>query len=343
MRSAAHQRSNFIGFSRIARPIFEVSDEVPAILEYKDLIHIPTVNALYRRDGILIPESRRIHVDQSMISTKTSDSFWKKIHAIYPPEIEVPQNLDVVDQPVVLLGNNNGHFGHFLLEGLARMWAVLSGDVSPGEDRILITNGTPQAPFARQFFEPLGIGYDEISSPLVPTLYRNVKIVSPMINYTFRVNRRLPEVHRELSRRMKSDRRFDRPVFISRAGVRNGLHIFHGEDVLETEMSRKGFETVRPETLTFSDQMALFAKCPLIVGSIGSAFHNILFEPANGCVARIMMSSEDVGHRFLMVDAVCPGHMSWYLNVMPKFTKRGEAVTINIDAAREMMKKIGIL
>jgi capsular polysaccharide biosynthesis protein len=338
-----YKRSNFVGFPTVRPPVFSVSEGSPGITEHEDLVYIPTVNALYRLDGTIIPESRRIHFDQSMVAVKTSETFRKKMEGVYPSRVRVPKDLAIEDRPVVLLGNNTAHFGHFLLEGLARMWPILSGEVHPRNETILVTNSTPQASFAGKFFEPLGVLFADILSPSVPTLYRRVRVVAPSINHIFNINRQFAEVHRELAARMMSNRRFERPVFISRAGVANGIHVFHGEDVLEAEFVAKGFEAIRPETLSFPDQLSLFAKCPLIVGSIGSAFHSILFEPEHRNTVRVMMSPENVGHRFPMVDAVCRGHQSWYLNVMPAVTKRGQQVSINVDAAREMLRSIGVL
>lgn len=336
-----YERSNFVGFQRVGPPIFSVSEASPGITEYDDLVYVPSSNALYRLDGSIIPESRRIHFEKAMISVKTSETFTKKMEGIYPPVVDIPKDLAIEERPVVLLGNSTMHFGHFLLEGLARMWAVLSGDVDPREEIALFTNSTPQATFADQFFEPLGVR--NAIYPTVPTLYRRVRVVAPSINHIFNINSRFAEVHREIARSIMSERRFDRPVFISRAGVANGIHVFHGEDVLESEFVAKGFEAIRPETLSIPDQIALFARCPLIVGSVGSAFHSIVFEPEDGSHVRVMMTPANLGHRFPMVDAVCKGHQSWYLNVMPEVTKRGQNVAIDVEAAREMLKMVGVL
>jgi len=337
-----YERSNFIGFPRVGPPVFSVSEGTPGITGYEDLVYLPSANALYRLDGSIVPESRRIHFDDAMVFVKQSDVFKNKIEGIYPSKAVIPAELLIEERPVVLLGNSTMHFGHFLLEGLARMWAVLSGDVDLREEIALFTNSTPQASFASQFFEPLGVR--NALYPTAPTLYRRVRVVSPSINHVFNISRVLPEVHREISSRVvMSDRRFDRPVFISRAGVANGIHTFHGEDVLEAEFVANGFEAIRPETLSIPDQIALFARCSLIVGSVGSAFHNIVFEPEDGNHVRIMMTPANLGHRFPMVDAVCHGHQSWYLNVMPAVTKRGQQVSIDVDAARGMLKMVGVL
>jgi capsular polysaccharide biosynthesis protein len=337
-----YERSHFLGFPPVGPPIFSVSEGKPGITEYEDLVYLPSANALYRLDGSIVPESRRMHFDDAMVSVKQSDASKNKIEGFYPSKATIPSELLIEERPVVLLGNSTMHFGHFLLEGLARMWAVLSGDVDPKTELALFTNSTPQAPFASQIFEPLGVR--NALYPTAPTLYRRVRVVSPSINHVFNINSCLPEVHREIAGRViMSNRRFDRPVFISRAGVANGIHVFHGEDVLEAEFVANGFEAIRPETLSIPDQIALFARCSLIVGSVGSAFHNIVFEPDAGNHVRVMMTPANLGHRFPMVDAVCRGHQSWYLNVMPAATKRGQQVAIDVEAARAMLKMVGVL
>ena len=73
-----------------------------------------------------------------------------------------------------------------------------------------------------------------------------------------------------------------RRLYLSRAGIR--LRRTENEAEIEAALAARGFETVRPETLSHADQVRLFGEAKTIVATGGAALTNLLFAPAGATV-----------------------------------------------------------
>lgn len=69
----------------------------------------------------------------------------------------------------------------------------------------------------------------------------------------------------------------NRRVYLKRAGVRDLTNLREVESLLREE----GFETVRPESLTFYDQVKIFRESAILAGPSGAAFANMIFTRSN--------------------------------------------------------------
>ena len=65
-------------------------------------------------------------------------------------------------------------------------------------------------------------------------------------------------------------------------------------------LAKRGFEMVAPGTLSFRDQVALFASAEFIAGPHGAGLTNILFSPANAKVLEIFPVSKLKNTYFLL-------------------------------------------
>lgn len=70
-------------------------------------------------------------------------------------------------------------------------------------------------------------------------------------------------------------RRGDRRLYLSRAGT-NHRRVAN-EEAMTALLAARGFEAVRPETLTFDDQVRMFRDAGVIVGARGAGLTNMLF------------------------------------------------------------------
>lgn len=71
-----------------------------------------------------------------------------------------------------------------------------------------------------------------------------------------------------------------RRLFISRAKATYRQLL--NEEELTPELKRLGFEIVRPEELTFSEQVRIFSECAIVLAQHGAGLTNMLFAPS-GC------------------------------------------------------------
>lgn len=99
-----------------------------------------------------------------------------------------------------------------------------------------------------------------------------------------------------------------RRIFVSRRGMTNRRLV--NEAAVARFLQQYGFETCRPETLSFRSQVELFAQAEVVVSTHGSAFANILFAPSGLVVVDMIQPrmldwayvfwamSEELGHSY---------------------------------------------
>lgn len=82
-----------------------------------------------------------------------------------------------------------------------------------------------------------------------------------------------------------------RRLWVSRTRRRGfGQRRLLNEESIEAEFLARGFERVLPETLSFREQVDLFAQAEIIAGASGAGMANMIFAPAT---ARILMFVKD--------------------------------------------------
>ena len=66
-------------------------------------------------------------------------------------------------------------------------------------------------------------------------------------------------------------------IYLSRSQITEGLRTSINEDVLEEELSQRGFSILHPQDMTLSELIPALSRAVLVAGPVGSAMHNILF------------------------------------------------------------------
>lgn len=203
---------------------------------------------------------------------------------------EVPQRaqhreLDFLDEEVTYVGRFNPHFGHFLVEALPRYWATGLGLAPKG--RLLFHSTAhvgffPNHPFAKEIFGVLGLAEDSFVAPSVSTRFRSVLIPATSYRsqaYGHPVFRRLC---REIGERLLAGQNLlknTRPAWLSKTALTSGVSRFANEFLVEQVLEQAGVEIIYPESLTFTEQLRLFATRSIVMGTTGSAFHSAIFTP----------------------------------------------------------------
>jgi capsular polysaccharide biosynthesis protein len=170
------------------------------------------------------------------------------------------------------------HFGHLLVESLNRVWM---SSLPAGRTPIYVqTLGKELSPVAAQLFELAGI------RSLVRVVRHDTSFDSVILPESAFVHRvQAHTVFKQLYMRM-TDRALGRkrpsvtqqPLYLSRTGLSELQRTTAGEAVLEEALASSGFRIVHPERLALEEQIRLVNEHQVIVGSIGSAFHLLLFS-----------------------------------------------------------------
>lgn len=99
-----------------------------------------------------------------------------------------------------------------------------------------------------------------------------------------------------------------RRIFVSRAGLPGRRKLANAEE-LEAYFAEQGWDVIRPETLSFPEQIALFRQAGIIVGEDGSGLHNCIFSPPG--TKLIVINSRRVNYFHASIAAIRGQHIAY--------------------------------
>lgn len=191
-----------------------------------------------------------------------------------------------IDEDVVYLGWLFNHYGHFLMQSLARVWAL--ADVPPSVKVIFHHSnavGVAPAKWAQRMLAAFGVPPERMLSLDTPTRLRRVIVPEPLFaprsvadDQTVRVHEAMARPYQEVAARLAPDATVStQPLYLSRRRLPSSQRLMVGEDQLEELLRQNGFRVVSPETMSLEDQVRLINSHADIVSNAGSAAQNVLF------------------------------------------------------------------
>ena len=178
--------------------------------------------------------------------------------------------VDYVDDDVVFIGALSKHYGHFILEGLARLWFFLETENLKFKCVYISENGID--PFV-ETFGLFGIDPKKLQKIDIPTRFRKVLIPEPSIRlsdyYHLKYNDTLSRIRDKVS-----PRSFEK-VYFSKEGISNSRAV--GEDFIQNVFVSNGFHVFHPEKMTMYEKIAVLRGARVFVASSGTNVHNSVF------------------------------------------------------------------
>lgn len=174
-----------------------------------------------------------------------------------------------------LLGSLQPHFGHTLLEGLSRLWALLEYPALFADMPLLVFE--PQLrDYQLRFLELAGIRPDRILHlPPGGVTVERLWVPDPAIRSHRWISARQGLVWRRISDAV-STAEPGRRIYLSRTRISERPLI--NEPEVETRLKRQGFEIIHPETLPLDEQIRVAAEAAHIVGPVGSQMYLAAFQ-----------------------------------------------------------------
>lgn len=203
-----------------------------------------------------------------------------------PEQLTIP-DAELLRGRYIYLGHFTGHYGHFILESISRLWAVLQGERFDGLIYHPFVHAAPPIHTfdpAVHIFQALGVPLDKIivlkkkckvEELVVPDskfVINNSYSPDMAILYEFlsksAISSTLPPNGARIDKLYLSRRRFGKTRKIV------------NENELEAALWDLGFRVIYPEELTFRDQLGLYRNAAVLIGLSGSALHNSVFMSA---------------------------------------------------------------
>lgn len=257
--------------------------------------------AVYREDGRIVPE---------FLEYERLPAQWAR-RRVNAPFVEASRvaSSPRLEEPCVYLGDLHGHFGHFLLESLARAWYLIECDPKV---RLLFhgrSERPPLGPFADTIFQALNVNPSRIKIVLTDTNVTNLVLPAAQYWQSLKASPGMCVVFDHLREKILSARRHRHPsprkIYFTRrhlAAVLNSgkpRKAISNEHEVEALFRKRGFEIVSPETLPFEEQIAMVANATHVAGTSGSALHLILFNN-NPCAKVIELRTKPAINQLLI-------------------------------------------
>lgn len=191
------------------------------------------------------------------------------------------------------------HFGHFLIEGLARAWSFAQLPAAP-----LLWH--PRRPpgrllrWQRDIFRLIGHGDRDHRFVARPVRVARLGIPDPGVVMWRHFHARQEAA---LAQHGFGAPVAGRRVWLSRAGLSEHLARIEGEAAVEAALADRGWTILRPETLDMAQQLAAIDAAEVIAGFEGSAFHILMLGRDIRARVVILLRRERLNRNYRMIAA----------------------------------------
>jgi hypothetical protein len=189
------------------------------------------------------------------------------------------------------------HFGHFLVEGLARAWSYAQAPGLP----LLWHRRTPSdrlLPWQRDILRLIGEGEREHRVIARPVRVARLGIPDQgLVMWRYLHARQAGALAQHGFGMPVAGRR----VWLSRSGLRPGLARIEGAEAVEAALAARGWTILRPETLALAQQLAAIDTAEVIAGFEGSAFHILMLGRDIRARVLILLRRERLNRNYRMI------------------------------------------
>lgn len=176
------------------------------------------------------------------------------------------------DQDVVFIGALSDHYGHFILEGLARLWPFLEA----GNNNLtaVYISENPNFKFL-DFFTLFGLRSDQLLRIDTPTKFKTVTVPEQSI----RLHDFYHPLYKDTIDKIKASAkpRSSSKIFFSKKRGRSNRAV--GESVIEAVFTDAGYSIHYPEGMDALETVSTLSGCTEFVASSGTNIHNSIFLP----------------------------------------------------------------
>ena len=175
-----------------------------------------------------------------------------------------------VDEEVVFIGAFSKHYGHFILEGLARLWFYLDNNIMNCRAVYIATQADDN------FLDVLyafGLKKDHLVKINAPTQFRKVIIPEQSFRLQDSYHQKYKETIDQIQRNIPAGSY--KKVFFSKERRNNNRGM--GEKPIASVFQRNGYKVIYPEKTSMLKTLSILKGCDTFVASSGTNAHNAIF------------------------------------------------------------------
>lgn len=176
------------------------------------------------------------------------------------------------------IGSIHRHFGHFLVEGLSRLWAIdyIPRDIKDNMSFLVYEDSLPE--FAIRLLELLGIPLQKIVHAPKHAIIERLFV--PDISYKTHhwASGLMQSTYDKISSSVAPQSKRGRKIYLSRKHTSD--RPLDNENRIEDIFSSFGFDIISPEKLSIEEQVATVKDAIIIAGPVGSQMYLSSFSKA---------------------------------------------------------------
>ena len=274
-----YSQNNSLKLSEAATFVAKIPEGRAWVVPHKNYWMICNAIAIINQDSQLIEELSREYPGQ-LPGCKNSDINKHRIFA----SAELPA-LEKIDGTVAVLSGLSGNvYFHWMVDILPRLEILKIHGIDLAEIDWFLVNSSQQ-PFQRESLEILGIPEEKILESDRHPYIQAQKLIVPsfpgdlgwLTSWALEFHRRvfLNQVQQKNNLETQSIKFYPERIYISRNNSRY-RHILNEEEVI-SRLSQLGFACIDPESMTLTEQIAIFVHAKVIIAAHGSGLTNIMF------------------------------------------------------------------
>jgi hypothetical protein len=218
--------------------------------------------------GVFYEDSTPLEIEK--ISTGNNTEFPKR----YVREKYKNNKIDFVAEEVIfggVIGIYNGHFGHFLVETINRIWIYL--DDKYKDTKIIFFNESNRETKYIEFFTLFGLKKENIIILEKDVRFKNILIPEISFSYNnFWCSSEYAGIFEKIRQNVPNKYNFEK-IYLTRFGEKNNSVDIYGEEKIQNIFRKNGFEVIRPTDYDIMDQISLIKNCKILAGCSGTALH----------------------------------------------------------------------
>ena len=190
------------------------------------------------------------------------------------------QNPEYRDQKVVYCGYMVNHWGHFLIEGVCRLWYFLEQDPTIDKYVFLLDENEEREIRGnyREFLQLLKI-WDKLEFINKPTTFREVLVPELALKCHTYYCPKLREMFDVVADNVVVDpswKTYDK-IFYSRSQLAKGIPFEFGFDMLDSFFAQNGYTILYPEKVPLGEMIHYIRNSKVVASISGSLPHNMFF------------------------------------------------------------------
>lgn len=179
-------------------------------------------------------------------------------------------DINFINEDVIFLGALHKHYGHFILEGLSRLWFCLRIRKQNYKFVYISTDGKDRF---LDFFKIFGIEKSSLKKITKPTQFKSVTIPEPSIRLHDYCHLEYKKTIDKIKDNVKKSR-IDK-VYFSKENIKNNRAF--NEKSIRKVFSKNGFEVFYPEQLNAYKMISILKGCKILAGTSATNMHNSIF------------------------------------------------------------------